>query len=635
MPGNFVAIVGAPNAGKTSLYNCLTGSNYKTVNYPGATVDYSVGETQAQFGNTIRVVDTPGTYSLFPKSQDEQVTSKILFSTEALGTKPSAVVVVVDATQIRRHLLVVEQAKQSGFTIIVALTMIDLLEKQGLNLNISALQDSLGVSVIPVNGLSGAGVDALVRNLQEIQKSKTNESENLAHCEAQLPEQWNMEQHFQFAAKTQRIFERVIAKTGKKSSQDPAIYTQKVDSVMLHPIWGILLFILIMTGMFTSIFWAAKPLMDGVNNAFNWFSEMLIKTAPNSGFMQFFANGIVSSLGAVLVFVPQIVILFFVVGLLEDTGYLSRAATLVDKPLSKIGLNGRSFVPMLSGYACAIPAMMAARTISSKREKFLTLFVIPLFSCSARLPVYALLLSFLFAGQSSWKPGVAMAAIYILSLVAALTTAAILNKFLKIGNSSFFMMELPYYRRPSLRSVLKGVWTRTYGYVTRAAPVIVVFSILMWAGASFPRQNNESKLDQSYLAQAGKVLEPIMKPMGGDWRTGVSLLSAFTAREVFVSSLAVMFNVTEQENKEATQTSLLPKMQEAKTESGAPLFTTSSTIGLILFFMIALQCLTTVGIARREFGGWTMPIVQLVLFNVVGYTVAVGAVQLLRAMGIA
>jgi ferrous iron transport protein B len=346
-----------------------------------------------------------------------------------------------------------------------------------------------------------------------------------------------------------------------------------------------------------------------------------------------------------VVFVPQIVILFLLVGLLEDTGYLSRAATLIDKPLSKLGLNGRSFVPMLSGFACAIPAMMAARTINSKREKFITLFIVPLFSCSARLPVYALLVSFLFYGSPAWKAGLTMAAIYIFAIVIALGSAALLNKFVKFNETSFFMMELPYYRRPSLGSVVRGVWTRTHGYLTRAAPVIVVLSMAMWVAGNFPRHNGEANLAQSYLATAGRVLEPVMEPMGGDWRTGVSLISAFAAREVFVSSLAVMLNFTDSDNEpageassqdeEAAERSLLQKMREAKTDSGRPLFTTSSAVGLILFFVIALQCLTTVGVARREFGNWKIPLVQLALFNGVAYAIAVAAVQLLQFLGIA
>jgi ferrous iron transport protein B len=622
----YVAIVGAPNTGKTSLYNQLTGSNYKMVNYPGATVDYSIGSTQVRFGSQLCVVDTPGTYSLFPKSADEQITSNVLFEGLKGEGTPTAVIVVVDATRLRRDLLLVEQSRQAGFKVVVALTMTDLLLQQGLVVDCVALADALGVPVVAASGLTGEGVAALIDRVREQTAEVTRA--------VQKPERWNVEQHFQFSAKGQRLFERVVYKQGEGTRRDPALVTRAIDGVMLHPLWGIVLFALIMSGMFTAIFWLAAPFMDMIDAGFSWTTLSLIALSPNSLLLDFLSNGLVGSLGAVVVFVPQIVILFLVVGILEDTGYLSRAATLIDRPLSKIGLHGRSFVPMLSGFACAIPAMMAARTIGGKREKFITLFIVPLLSCSARLPVYALLVSFLFWGQASWKPGLVMASIYIFSIVFALGVAGLLNRFVKRGENSLFMMELPYYRRPSLRSVLKGVWARTSGYLTRATPVIVVLSVAMWVGSNFPRQNGEAHLEQSYLATAGRVLEPVMEPMGGDWRTGVSLLSAFAAREVFVSSLAVMLNVAEEGDEEKAQTSLVERMRSTKKASGEPLFTTGSAVGLILFFIIALQCLTTVGVARREFGSWKVPLVQLVTFNAVAYTLAVGAVQGLRLLGV-
>jgi ferrous iron transport protein B len=621
-----VILLGSPNAGKTSIFNHLTGLNFKTVNYPGATVDYFEGTTSPSFGEKVRVIDTPGTYSLFPKSHDEQVTSSILFDGKTLGCVPSVVIAVVDATQLRRHLLVVEQAKQAGFSVIIALTMTDLLACQGLEIDANILAEALGVSCVVINGTNGDGVASLVRVARE--KLVGSQGKVLR------PQPWTMEQHFQFSAKVHRIFERSVRKTGMSSLRDPAKLTDKIDGFLLHPVMGLLGFVLIMGGVFTSIFWAAAPLMNFVDKVFTNMADYIVKIDSQSLFFDFLGNGIVASAGSVLVFVPQIAVLFLVIGVLEDSGYLARAATLVDRPLSKLGLNGRSFVPMLSGYACAIPAMMAARTISSRREKFITLFIAPLFSCSARLPVYALLLAYLFMGEAAWKPGVALALIYLFSLVLGLVAAALLNKILKKDESSFFMMELPFYRRPLLRSVLKGVWTRTFGYISRAAPVIFVFAVLMWAGTSFPRHNGEANLQGSYLAQAGRLIEPVMEPMGGDWRTGVSLISSFAAREVFVSSMAVMFNVAETEDEAARDASLTSLMKTAKGPDGRLLFSPSSIAGLIVFFMIALQCMATVGVARREFGSWRMPLLQLVLFNAVGYLLAVVVVQGLRMFGV-
>ncbi|RYZ68462.1 MAG: ferrous iron transporter B, partial [Proteobacteria bacterium] len=378
--------------------------------------------------------------------------------------------------------------------------------------------------------------------------------------------------------------------------------------------------------------------MDFIDGLFSGMAEKTLALAPTNLFIQFLANGVLASLGAVLVFLPQIFILFMGITLLEDSGYLARSATLIDKPLSLLGMGGRSFVPILSGYACAIPAMMATRTISSRRERWLTLFILPLMSCSARLPVYALLLAFLFHGEASWKAGVALAVIYFASLIVGGIAAFIAGKILKLDDRSFFMMELPVYRKPRATLVLRQALTRTYSYIKRAGPPIFIFAVIIWVGTNFPNHNEEDasvRLNTSYAAQLGKTIEPVFEPMGGDWRTGVGLISAFAAREVFVSSLAVVMQMASDD--EATlQEGLISKMQEAKAPSGYPLFTVATVTGLIVFFMIALQCLTTSAVAAKESeGGWKFALMQLAIFNLVAYALAVGIVQGLRAMGIA
>jgi ferrous iron transport protein B len=352
--------------------------------------------------------------------------------------------------------------------------------------------------------------------------------------------------------------------------------------------------------------------------------------------VQFLSGGVLASASAVLVFVPQIFILFIGIILLEDSGYLARSATLIDKPLSMLGLGGRSFVPLLSGYACAVPAMMAARTINSKRERWLTLFILPLMSCSARLPVFALLLTFLFHGDAAWKAGVMLTAIYIGSMLMGALAAVIAGRFLKIEDKSFFMLELPVYRRPQASLVLRQAFSRTKSYIVRAGPAIFTFALIIWVATTFPAYNLENKterLNQSYAAQAGHLIEPVFRPMGGDWRTGVGLMSAFAAREVFVSSLAVLFQVTDQD-EDSMQETLLSKMHDAKAPDGGALFTVSSVLGLILFFMIALQCLSTVTVAVRESGRWRFALMQLALYNVIAYVVSVSVVQGLRALGV-
>ena len=375
--------------------------------------------------------------------------------------------------------------------------------------------------------------------------------------------------------------------------------------------------------------------MDAVDGGFTWLAAKVLALGPENLVLKFISEGVITSLSSVMVFVPQIFILFVGIILLEDSGYLARSATLVDRPLAWLGLGGRSFVPILSGYACAVPAMMAARTINSRRERWLTLFILPLMSCSARLPVYALLLAFVFHGASAWKGGVALALIYFGSLIVGAIAALIAGRFLKIEDRSFFMMELPVYRRPRTTLVMRQAWTRTKSYVKRAGPPIFLFALIVWLGTRFPNFSETDptkRLETSYAAEAGRVIEPVFRPMGGDWRTGVGLMSAFAAREVFVSSLAVVFQVAEE--GESMQSTLLNKMHDAKAPDGLPLFTIASVAGLVIFFMIALQCLSTVTIAVRESGSLKFALMQLVVFNLVAYVLAVGVVQGLRAFGV-
>lgn len=632
-----VALVGSPNCGKTTLYNWLTGSRFKTVNYPGSTVDYSIGVTHERFGSALSVMDTPGTYSLDPKSPDERVTVEAIFDHKRFGAA-RLVVSVADATLLSRHLFVTKQLIDAGFPVILAVTMSDLLSERGESLDVDALSQELGVPVVLVDGRLGGGVSELI---ERIRRELT--SPGIAE-RARRPAPWTEEQVESVLRETAALNSRFVKplptpppKNRSQGHTTARERTRRLDRLLLHPVMGLVIFFVLMTGLFSSIFWLAKPIMDAVDKSMSFLSEHLLSLAPENLIAQFLANGVLASASSVLVFVPQIFILFIGIILLEDSGYLARSATLIDKPLSKLGLGGRSFVPLLSGYACAVPAMMAARTINSKRERWLTLFIIPLMSCSARLPVYALLLSFLFHSDSAWKAGAALTGIYVASLIFGGLAAMVAGRFLKIDDRSFFMLELPVYRRPKMRLVLRQAFSRTKSYVFRAGPAIFTFAMIVWAATTFPHYDladKSQRLDQSFAAQAGRVIQPVFTPMGGDWRTGVGLMSAFAAREVFVSSLAVLFQVADQDENTMQET-LLAKMQEAKAPDGYPLFTLASVLGLIVFFMIALQCLSTVTVAYRESGGWKFAILQLVVFNVVAYVLAIGLVQGLRAFGIA
>jgi ferrous iron transport protein B len=623
-----IALVGAPNCGKTTLYNWLTGSRFKTVNYPGATVEFSLGKLAPHLGEGMMAMDTPGTYSLHPKSADEIVTLKAIYENPQFG-HVDGIIVVVDGTQMSRHLQLAMQVKETGFPFVVVITMADLLRKQGIEIDMDYLAKTLGCPVMGFDGVLAGGLREIVAAAQKLGSdvapnkpviwSYETQDLKMRECERMANEALNH--------RTEHAAEKLnkIVQT-----------TENIDRVLLHPYFGLVLFLGVMGALFSSIFWLATPFMDWIDVLFTYLNEMVAGLGPDTLWADFLANGIVSSFAAVLVFVPQIFILFLGIGFLEGSGYLARAATLIDRPFSALGMSGRSFVPILSGFACAVPAIIATRNIPSARDRWITNFVIPLMACSARLPVYAILLAFLFHGEAAWKPGMALAALYLGALVVGGIAASIVNRYIPEKDKSFFMMELPIYRRPKVRVLLRQSLTRTMSYIKRAGPPIFIFAVLIWFGTNFPHYgtaNAHDKLEQSYAGQLGKVIEPIVKPMGVDWRVGVGLISAFAAREVFVSSLAVTFNITDTD-EDSQQQSLLAQMGTAVNSAGEKIFTTSSVIGLMIFFMIALQCMSTVAVQVRESGSWKFAIGQLVAFNVVAYVLVVALVQGLRALGV-
>lgn len=637
-PKTLVGVVGAPNAGKTTLYNWLTGSNYKPVNYPGSTVEYALGISLPTYGETLHILDTPGIYSLNAQSPEEEVTFDVLYRDglqdgSRRHGRPETVVAVVDGTQLSRHLFLARQLQESGYQVIVAVTMLDLLKKRGLKLNTEILSRGLGIPVIAVDGRLGGGVRELI---DEVRKHLVTEKKLTDF----VP--WEKEKVESIYKDLDGLSNRAIGPmdgqshpTIKKFEADAT--SLALDRWLMHPVFGIAFFILILGTLFTSIFWLAQPLMDIIDIAFTFLSDSVVSYMPKGLFTEFISSGLVAGIGSVVVFVPQIFILFAGLVFLEDWGYLARAASLIDRPLSKIGLNGRSFVPMLSGFACAIPAMMAARTMGSRRERLVTIFIIPLMSCSARLPVYALLLAYLFKDGSALTAGFSLALIYLAALTLGLVMAGIAGRFLKTNEHSWFMLELPTYRRPRLSTVLRSAVDRTTSYLRKAGPAILIFSLVIWAATVFPNyqiENPSERLAESYAAKAGHFITPLMEPMGADWRIGVGLISAFAAREVFVASLALIFNLTDV-NDESLQESLLGTMKTATHADGSLLFTTSTVVGLIVFFMIALQCLSTVAVARKETGSWKFSLIQLGLFTVVAWVASVIVVQGLRFFGVA
>lgn len=616
-----IILVGPPNAGKTTLFNWLTHSRFRAVNYPGSTVDCLRGQTHARYGRALGVVDSPGIYGLQAESQDEEITIRLLNYDMSMG-RLDAVVVCVDSLQLERHLPLVLKLRHMGWPIVVALTMNDLARKSGVTIDVEALQKHLRLPVREIDGSTGRGVSEIVECLLKLSSRPDHPPvvQELDGVEA---------------AREVREYLPLIRKT-KQAHHAPAERTAKLDRWLLHPFWGALLFLIAMAGLFTAVFWLATPLMDLVDAGFAATANFIHAEFGANLVTDFLADGVVASFGAVLVFVPQILILFFLMGLLEDSGYLARAATLIDRPLSFLGMSGRAFVPLLSGYACAVPAIMAVRAIRSPRERWLAISVIPLLSCSARLPVYALLLGYLLQGRPAWQPGLALSAIYLMSAVVSGLAVSILNKILKGARNSTFLLELPLYRKPQGWVVFRHASTRTYGYIRRAGPVIFVLALVLWFATTFPRPDSELSsselVRQSYAGQMGQFIEPVFEPMGVDWRVGVGLISAFAAREVFVSALSLVFDVTAQDDV-GLREGLLSRMHDAKFADGRQIFTAASILGLIVFFMIALQCSSTVAIAARETGSWRFALGQLLVLNVVAYFAAVFVVQIAIALG--
>lgn len=666
-----ITLVGQPNSGKTTLFNYLSGKNYKTVNYPGSTVEYSISKILGKFSINANILDSPGIISLIPSSPDEKISVDSLFSHPKFG-KPEIVIVTVDSSQLSRHLYLVKQLIDANFNVIVVLTMLDILRKKNLDISENKLSEILGCKVIKIDSRSGKGIKDLLLSIKNsiseinfneelfpelnIHNQKEKLLESYRHIEeiekevlfCKEPENGN--NHFDLNEANKKL----IVLNSIRQPNKPDNLTLKIDKFTLHRFWGIIIFFLVMSVTFTSIFWLASPLMNLINDLFSLLSSGSEVLFGDTLFGNLISNGLLNGLGSVLVFLPQILILFLILGLLEDSGYLARGAMLADKPLSMIGLNGKSFVPMLSGFACAIPAIMATRTISNKRERFLTIFIIPLMSCSARIPVYVLLVAFLIPQDKPWVGGIALSAIYIFSIFSSLIIASVVNKFqekiIKESDNSSFILELPAYRKPKLSDVLNNTFKNATQYIKKAGPVIIYLSVFLWILTYFPNTNpqvnesgksekeiselkNSERIMTSYASSLGKIIEPVMKPLGLDWRVGVSLIATFAAREVFVSSLALIFKITDEGDN--IQNSILKAMKDAKIENtGEKLFTTATTTGLIIFFVFAMQCLSTVAISKKETGSWRIPVLQILVFSSIAYILSFLTVNGLRFFGI-
>ena len=605
-----IFLIGPPNSGKTTLFNWLTGFKQKAINYPGSTVFLSVGELLEKYKLFADVTDSPGLYSLFSQLESEKASRQSLFKKEQI------VVLVLDASKLEAQLPLFFQLKSAGFCPLIVLTMEDLLPKKS-KINTRQLAQLLKSPVVSVQGLIGSGMDELTNHLRNFPMTNPRSVKEISD--------WDQKKYNESLNQSKDIVRQSLKRGGEREN---IFHSQKWDRFFLHPQRGLFLLALIMFGLFSSLFWLAEPFMSVIDRAFSFLiaqTKQSLSAYPQAA--DFVSHGLLSSFGAVLIFVPQIFILFAGISLLEDSGYLARAVALMDGPLSKIGLSGRSFVPFLSGFACAIPSILLARNLSSKRERLMTFFAVPFMTCSARLPVYALLLSFLFYGQSAWKPGLVLSLIYFASFFLGMLAVFFLNRFLKKEEEEIFLLDLPVYRRPVLKKVLQNASQRTKHYLVKAGPAIFVVALAIWLLSSFPFQPGLSpaeRIQQSYAGQIGQVIEPLFSAMGLDWRVGTALIAAFAAREVFVSSLVLIFSLSFVGEGALTHSLL---MKSAHHLDGSLIFTPASVTALIVFFMFSLQCLSTTAIVYKESGSLKLALAQFFALNILAWLAAVLSYQ--------
>ncbi len=625
-----IVLVGIPNAGKTTLFNTLTGLKYKVANYPGVTVSHHEGQLKASFRLPLNVVDTPGIASLYSGFYEQKKAVQFLFQQDPAKT---LILAVVDATQLGRHLYLVEQLLEVGFRVVVAISMADLLQKKGFQAETQILQKILGVPCVALDCRSEMGCSGLFQVLETYAWS------------APIPPLQKLcplnpvkirERHERLA----KIEQQVLRPLNRGTTVNGSSW----DRIMMHPVLGLLIFLSIMTGIFTAVFWCAQPLMDGIDLIFGKLIETAKHIFPQSWITDLLADGIIGGMNAVVIFLPQIIILFLALGILEDSGYLARGAMLIDRPLSAIGLNGRAFVPLLSGFACAIPAIMATRTIPNRLERILTITIIPLMSCSARLPVYSLLMAFLTPRHKPWIGGLGMALLYVLSIAVGSGVATLIAHFKGLKKrTSAFMLELPQYRWPQTKVIYSRAYYGGKEYLQKAGPTIIMLSLGLWVFTHLPVPSRDSTeqeyvaVSYSYAAKTGRLLEPLMEPMGLDWRAGVAIMMGFAAREVFVSAMALMYRTDENSGleQESMQRGLIRNMRQVTfDETDQPIFTTASCLGLVVFFLVALQCFPTLVTVKNEIGAWKIPLFQLFAYSGGAYILSIILVQTLRYCGI-
>ncbi len=661
---SIIALAGNPNAGKTTLFNALTGLRQKVANFPGVTVERKEGQWKIQ-DQPARLIDLPGLYSLDATSLDEQISRDVLTGKVKDLPVPDAIMAVVDATNLERNLYLVTQLLEYKIPLVVVLTMMDIAAKQKHEINTGRLSDLLGVPVVAVTAVQHEGLEELSEKVLAAMKTPPT-----------LPLELIQDED---ASDNARIFGRynfisnIVQESVTHNDLAEHNFSERIDRILTHKFFGLIILVAILLLVFQSIFsWAELP-MNLLEQGFGALGDLAKSILPEGLLSDLITDGIIAGVGGVLVFLPQILLLFLFISILEDTGYMARAAFLLDKLMSRVGLHGKAFLPLMSSFACAIPGIMATRTIENPKDRLATILIAPFMSCSARLPVYALMIATFFAGQTIWG-GISLGAVlmlgmYALGIIVAIAVAFILKKTLLKSPPPPFVMELPPYRLPNLRNVLQNMFNNGWMFVKRAGTVILAISIILWALTTFPRvttdaltpnsqasaetpgdsnseeaaknvedAENEAKAEQageqlrnSYAGKIGHFIEPAIKPLGFNWKIGIALISSFAAREVLVSTLSIIYN-GDKDADEKSQT-LIQSIKDAKNEDGTPTWTPLTALTLMVFFVLAIQCMSTVAVVRRETNSWGWTLFMVVYMTGLAYVGAFLTYQGGRLLG--
>jgi len=597
-----VAVVGPPNSGKTTLFNRLTRLRQKVGNFPGVTVEHHTGFVRDSEGQEIALIDLPGVYSLTPKSEDEKVAVDVLTGHMPGTPKPDAIILVLNSTNLHSHLVLAARVIALGTPTLVLLNMADELRKQGGHVDVLSLARQLGTPVALVSATTGEGIVAVQNFL---------DSAGASPEPLELPVVGSTRGYREWAVR--------VGENAKYRRPATPVWTQRLDSVFLHHIWGSVIFAVVVIAVFQTIFAVGQPLSNLLQRFLDVSGAQIGSHLPQGLFSSLIINGVWKGTGSVLVFLPQILLLFLVIGILEDSGYLSRAAVIADRTMSRVGLNGKSFIPLLSAYACAVPAIMATRTIESKRDRIATILIAPFMTCSARLPVYTMVIAaFLpnrpLLGVFLGTRAVAMLGLYVLGFVMAVLTARLLKSTILKSKDAPFILEMPPYRWPTLASLGLRLVDRGKAFLYRAGTVIMLVTLLLWAATNFPMHHGQPPAVQdSIVAKLGHAIEPVIRPLGFDWQIGVGLVTSMAAREVIIATLGTLNGIDPQSHSMDLQAALRQEL------------TPAAAVALLVFFALAMQCMSTIAVVRRETNGWKWPALQFGYMTVVAYVASFAA----------